>query len=86
MSSSSDQPGCDQMPVQLDPYLDDELAPAERARVEAHLATCERCAAALRYQWRARAAMVRQRGAERAPESLQARVRRLLRGGPPDDR
>ena len=31
----------------MDAYLDDELAPADRARVEAHIATCSPCAAEL---------------------------------------
>jgi len=31
----------------LSAYLDEELSPAERARVEAHLATCEQCRARL---------------------------------------
>jgi len=34
--------------VRLGAYLDGELAPAERADVEAHLGECARCAAELR--------------------------------------
>ena len=32
---------------QLSDYLDDELAPAERAAVEAHLASCHECSGTL---------------------------------------
>ena len=37
-------PSCEELRQQLSDYLDDELSPAERLALEAHLSRCPECA------------------------------------------
>lgn len=63
---------------ELSAYLDGELAPAERTRVDAHLAGCERCSRRLA-ELRATASLVSALPAPRLSRSLVPRVTRPWR-------
>ncbi len=60
----------------LSAYLDGELGPADRGRVEAHLGTCDRCRARLS-ELRATASLISALPAARPSRSLVPRVDRL---------
>jgi anti-sigma factor RsiW len=68
---------CEQTRALLTPWVDEELAAVDRAAVEAHLAVCEPCGTRAARE-RAARRLVRQHRpalvAERAPESLRARL------------
>lgn len=70
---------------QIDGYLDDELSPAERAQMEAHLAGCRRCRRALHLHGRlagAVAAMPIQRTSPRFRERLRQQLAVAEQPGP----
>ena len=74
---------CSEVLAQLSDYLDDELAPDARARLEAHLAGCEGCArfgGELRATVRALRARLAVGGG--LPERIRERLRRTLDGEP----
>jgi len=52
MNSNSplDRATCEQVFRRLDDYLDRELSPTERTRVEEHLQFCEMCASEYRFE------------------------------------
>jgi anti-sigma factor RsiW len=69
---------CGQVLDRLSDYLDRELGPEERDRVEAHLRGCEGCA---RFGGELRAtvrALKAHLAAERLPDAFQDRLRRAL--------
>ena len=69
---------CGQVLDRLSDYLDGELSPEERGRLEAHLRGCEGCA---RFGGELRAtvrALKAHLGAERLPGAFPARLRRAM--------
>lgn len=69
---------CEEVLRHLAEYLDRELTPGERAQVEEHLRTCERCAREHRFE---RAVVDEMRAKLREvemPGDLVARIRRTL--------
>lgn len=62
----------------LSAFIDGELEPKERARVEAHLARCERCRAAVRTYRSIGAAMRARTGESAVASELETRLRRQL--------
>ncbi len=76
--SRPDRYTCEETFRRLDDYLDRALGPAERALVEAHLATCEACASEYRFE-RGVLDTVRDRLAHlEVPASLKEKMRRAL--------
>jgi len=65
--------------LQLDAYLDGELAPSDAHEVEAHLEDCPQCARVHADRLALRAAIRKQVPMLRAPEELKTRVRAALR-------
>ena len=68
--------GCAEAEKQLQAYVDRALSPAEVGLIEAHLATCERCARCYQLEplvW----AHVKQACAEPCPERLKLQLRNL---------
>ena len=68
---------CDDVRDLLDEYVDGELAPADRASVEEHLAGCEACRTECE-ELRKTAELVRSMPRAAAPEGLVAEVRRQI--------
>ena len=88
MNASDHDPAHRAIIDQLGAFLDEELAPEEAARVEAHLADCARCRADLALQRRLRDRLAAL-PATRAPAALRSRVeavpeRRPARPGSPE--
>ena len=65
--------------LQLDAYLDGELAEAERSELESHLAQCPECTRFLDSRLALRSAIKARIPALRAPDTLRRRVRSLQR-------
>jgi len=65
--------------LQLDAYLDGELAEAERRELESHLAQCPECTRFLDGRLALRSAITARIPALRAPDTLRQRVRSLQR-------
>lgn len=76
-----DRPGrhCDRVRDRIDPYLDQDLAPAETREVEAHLAGCPDCRAELDLARRLRAAMREGLPMLSCPPEVSAEVLRVAR-------
>jgi anti-sigma factor RsiW len=68
---------CDRARRLLDPYVDGELAPQERQRVEGHLRICASCAAE-RSRLEALIEAVKRSGRHRPPPGLERQVRAAL--------
>lgn len=68
---------CEAWSEPLSAWLDGEAEPEERARVEAHLARCEACAARV-HAFRALSAAMRARADEHVPREVGLRARTLL--------
>jgi anti-sigma factor (TIGR02949 family) len=74
---------CSEVLARLSDYVDDELAAAERARVEAHLAECDGCARfGGEFAATVGALHAHFAGAARVPEHLRERLRRALDADP----
>ena len=75
---------CEQFQPLLASYTDGEIPPAERSRVEAHVATCAACRRALDVQGLMRRAIASQRAslADTAPPGLRTRLAARLATAP----
>jgi anti-sigma factor RsiW len=68
-----------ELELQLDAYLDGELAPGDARELETHLMQCADCARLHEARGRLSAAIQKQVPALRAPDALRGRVRATLR-------
>ncbi len=68
---------CSALFERLDLLLDEELEPAEREQLQAHLAACLPCAGRADFETQLRA-VVREKCADQAPPELLARIRAKL--------
>lgn len=72
---------CEQIERELDDYLDGELPPERMAAVVHHLATCESCAAQVRFETSVVDELKSRLRSVAAPTELRSRVRETVRGG-----
>jgi mycothiol system anti-sigma-R factor len=72
-------PECTEILREIERFLDDEVEPSVRARVEAHLGDCSPCTDRADFQ-RHLKELVRQRCAEEVPASLLERIQRITSG------
>jgi anti-sigma factor RsiW len=70
---------CDEARPLLDPYVDDELAEAERAALREHVEGCAECGPEAAAIERLRADIRRAAPAHRAPQALRPQIRSALR-------
>lgn len=75
----SEELSCRELSELVTLYLEGALAPAERARFEAHLGECDGCAELLR-QWRLTSRAAAASPAEPLPAALEDRLLAAFRG------
>jgi anti-sigma factor (TIGR02949 family) len=67
--------------ARLDEYLDRELTPEDRARLDKHLRICDHCTEEYDLRSRAQAILRLKLCGEKCPEELKALIKDLLHGG-----
>ena len=71
---------CAQAVRQLWAYLDDEVSPADRAAIEAHLDLCRRCCGEAEFVAELRGFLARSATRERLPDEVRSRMEAFLDG------